>query len=358
MKSGRLARKLLNIMPRRISISAGEPHLWEKLEQMTHIDPAVTGGVREVVLGRRIMKRSEPIPAMFATGFEEIHEIDRGFCAHVADVYMEQDWRMTISSRENNLRFRIAYAGEATYFDRKRRLSGDTLGCSYIIRPAGDSLTATFEGGKQYRYCSLNVTQSYLTQTLGLATDELPKLLLAHWERRESVMGLFPASKASLALASRFFSTNSSSGWRDLEVRAIALDLLRMLFENWRHASPRLRSSMRITPLERAKLSQILELIKENPGGTYTIPTLCRQFQMNPKKLQHGFKRLCGVSIHDFQTELRMEAALAMLRSGNLPIAQIAERCGFSEPTNFTAAFKKHFAVLPKQVRERKTSTP
>lgn len=358
MKSGRLARKLPHIMPRRISISAGEPHLWEKLEQMTHIDPAVTGGVREVVLGRRIMKRSEPIPAMFATGFEEIHEIDRGFCAHVADVYMEQDWRMTISSRENNLRFRIAYAGEATYFDRKRRLSGDTLGCSYIIRPAGDSLTATFEGGTQYRYCSLNVTQSYLTQTLGLANDELPKLLLAHWERRESVMGLFPASKASLALASRFFSTHSSSGWRDLEVRAIALDLLRMLFENWRHASPRLRSSMRITPLERAKLSQILELIKENPGGTYTIPALCRQFQMNRKKLHHGFKRLCGVSIHDFQTELRMEAALAMLRSGSLPIAQIAERCGFSEPTNFTAAFKKHFAVLPKQVRERKASTP
>ena len=38
-------------------------------------------------------------------------------------------------------------------------------------------------------------------------------------------------------------------------------------------------------------------------------------------------------------------------------VAQIAERCGFSEPTNFTAAFKKHFAVLPKQVRERKSNS-
>jgi len=344
-------------MPTRISISAGEPHIWEKLEQMTQIDPSINGGIREVVLGRRIMKRSEPIPPMFAAGFEEIYEIDRGFCAHIADVYMKQAWRLTISSRENNLRFRIAFAGEASYFDRKRRLSDDTLGCSYTIRPAGDSLTATFEGAMQYRYCSLNVTQSYLTQTLGLANDELPKLLLAHWERRESVMGLFPASKASLALATRFFSTRASNGWRDLEVRAIASDLLRMLFENWRHASPHLRSSMRITPLERAKLSQVLELIKENPGGTYTIPALCRQFQMNRKKLHHGFKRLCGVSIHDFQTELRMESALAMLRSSQLSIAQIAERCGFSEPTNFTAAFKKHFAVLPRHVRERAAST-
>ena len=339
-------------MPARITIGASETRLWDKLDQMTQIDPSVGGGITDVVLGRQSLKRSEPIGSMVKSGFEEIYEVDKGFCAHIADAFMAQDWRLTIRSRENNLRFRIVFAGEATYFDRKRRLSDDALGCSYIIRPAGDSLTATFQGGMQYRYCSLNVTQSYLTQTLGLGTDELPNMLLAPWERRESVMGHFPASKASLALAARFFSTRSANGWRDLEVRAIALDLLRMLFENWRHASPRLSSSMRITPLERAKLAQILELIKENPGGTFTIPALCTQFQMNRKKLHHGFKRLCGVSIHDFQTELRMQSALAMLRSSKLSIAQIAERCGFSEPTNFTAAFKKHFAVLPRHVRK------
>jgi AraC family transcriptional activator of pyochelin receptor len=77
---------------------------------------------------------------------------------------------------------------------------------------------------------------------------------------------------------------------------------------------------------------------------------------MNPKKLHYGFKRLCGVSIHDFQTELRMQTALELLRSSRLPVAQIAERAGFSEPTNFTAAFKKHFAVLPSQVREGRAS--
>ena len=74
---------------------------------------------------------------------------------------------------------------------------------------------------------------------------------------------------------------------------------------------------------------------------------------MNRKKLHYGFKRLCGVSIHEFQTELRMQLALDLLRSSQLPIAQVAERAGFTEPTNFTAAFKKHFAVLPKQIREQ-----
>jgi AraC-like DNA-binding protein len=58
-----------------------------------------------------------------------------------------------------------------------------------------------------------------------------------------------------------------------------------------------------------------------------------------------------GVSVHDFQTEVRMQQALKMLQLTRAPIAQVAEKAGFSEPTNFTAAFKKHFAVLPSQIR-------
>jgi AraC-like DNA-binding protein len=352
MKSCPPRDRLGRSMPTKIFISAGDPRSREKLEQMTAIDPSVSGGIDEIVLGRRLLGRSEPIAAMFKSGYEEIHEIAPGFCAHITDAFIEQEWRLTIRSRENNLRFRIAFAGEAAYFDRKHRLSDESLVCSYIIRPAGDALTAKFIGGQQYRYCSLNVTQSYLSDSLGLGSDELPPMLLAHWERREAVMGHFPASKASLAIAQRFFNTRSSNNWRDLEVRAIALDLLRMLFENWRSSSPRSRSSMRITPLERDKLSRIRELVKSDPSAIFTIPALCAQFGLNRKKLHYGFKRLCGLSIHEFQTELRMQTALALLRSSRLSIAQIAERSGFSEPTNFTAAFKKHFAVLPRYVRE------
>jgi AraC-like DNA-binding protein len=348
-------------VPTKICIGPDETRLWDKLDEMTRIDPSVSGGITEIVLGKRIIGRSENIGAVCSSGYEEIHEIAPGFCAHITDSFIAQEWRLTIRSQENNLRFRIAFAGEATYFDRKRqRLSDESLGCSFIIRPAGDSLTAKFGGETQYRYCSLNVTERYLVETLGLTPEELPPMLMSHWDRREAVMGHFPVSRAALSLAGRFFNSKSSNTWWDIEVRAIALDLLRVLFDNWRSASPRMQSSMRITPQEREKLSRIRELVKANPADPFTIPALCNQFRMSRKKLHYGFKRLCGVSIHDFQTELRMQTALELLRSSKLSIAQIAERAGFSEPTNFTAAFKKHYAVLPRQVRENgeKETTP
>jgi AraC-like DNA-binding protein len=301
-----------------------------------------------------VVDRSEPIGPVIRSGYEEIYEIEPGFCVHVADLFAEEEWRLTIRSRENNLRFRIAFAGEATYFDRKSRASDKTLDCSFIVRPAGDALTVKFDGGAQYRYCSLNVTERYLAEAIGLGSDELPPMLLAHWQRRETVIGHFPASRAALAVAGRFFNSRSSSTWREVEVRAIAYDLLRVLFENWRSSRPHLRSKMRITPQERDKLARIRELVKASPDERFTIPALCSEFRMNRKKLHYGFKRLCGVSIHDFQTELRMQLALELLRTSELSIAQVAERAGFSEPTNFTAAFKKHFAVLPSQIRDGK----
>ena len=340
-------------MATKICIGVGEPRFWEKLESMAAMDPSVSGGITEVVLGRRVIDRSEPIGPIIRSGYEEIHEIEPGFCVHVADLFADQDWRLTIRSRENNLRFRIAFAGEATYFDRKSRASDKTLDCSYIVRPADDSLTVKFDGGMQYRYCSLNVSERYLADAVGLGREDLSPLL-SHWQRRETVIGHFRASKAALALAGRFFSSKTAGKWRDVEVRAVAYDLLRVLFENWRYSRPHLRSAMRITPQERDKLARIRELIKASPEERFTIPALCTEFRINRKKLHYGFKRLCGVSIHDFQTELRMQLALELLRTGTLPIAQIAERAGFSEPTNFTAAFKKHFAVLPSQVRDRK----
>lgn len=109
---------------------------------------------------------------------------------------------------------------------------------------------------------------------------------------------------------------------------------------------------MRLTPEERDKLDRIRDLVRQNPAEAYTISSLCTQFRINRKKLHYGFKRLCGVSLYELQTELRMQLAMSLLKSRKLSIAQVAERCGFSEPTNFTAAFKKHYAVLPKQVRE------
>jgi AraC-like DNA-binding protein len=157
-----------------------------------------------------------------------------------------------------------------------------------------------------------------------------------------------------LAEAARFFSIKSSGAWRDLTVRAISYELLQMLFHDWQHARPRARSSIRITPTDRHRLDKIRDRIEKDPAATITLAALCAQTKMSRNKLHFGFKQQFGASIHDYQTELRMRLAFKLVESTTLPIGEIAERTGHSEATNFTAAFKKHFAVLPRDVRQLK----
>jgi AraC-like DNA-binding protein len=338
-------------MPALILIAPGQTDLWRNLGEIQKIDPTISGGIDCIVYGRTRQRRGTPIPTLFSSGYEEIHEIEPGLCAHITDAVIDQDWRLTATGGDYSLRFRIAFAGEAGYEAPKSRVSDESARCSFMIRPPGEPVTASFKGGVAYRYCSLSMTQSYLRQELELAEEELPSILLSSWSRGETVMGHFPMSKSALTHAGRFFNMRYSRGWHKLAVRALALDLLRILMHDWQHARPESRMSIRITQPERARLLKIRDQIDADPAAPITLAALCTQARMNRNKLHFGFKQQFGASIHEYQTELRMRTAWRLLETTDLPIAAIAERTGYEEPTNFTAAFKKHFAVLPREVR-------
>ena len=337
----------------KVTITVGEVDIWEKLAAIQKIDPAVSGGIDSVVLGRLPQVRGKPIEGLVTSGYEEIHQIEPGFCVHITDSVIGQDWRLTATSVDYTLRLRVAFAGEAGYVARGEHVSDESTRCSFIIRPPGEALTASFKGDTAYRYCSLSLTRDYLHESLGLADADLPDTLTTYWPRHEIVMGHFPMSKQSLTQASRFFNIRLPEAWHDLTVRTVALDLLRMLFDDWRGAQSQSRTSIRLSRAERAKLGKIREQIAAEPAAPITLTRLCARAKMNRNKLHFGFKQQFGVSIHEYQTEQRMQAALTLLQTTDLPIAQVAERSGYGEPTNFTAAFKKHFDSLPREVRAR-----
>jgi AraC-like DNA-binding protein len=124
-----------------------------------------------------------------------------------------------------------------------------------------------------------------------------------------------------------------------------------MLFRDWRAARTHMRRSIRITPSERARLLRLREQIDADPAARLTLTTLTARAKLNRNKLHYGFKQCFGISLHEYQTERRMHTALKLLQETGLAISDVAARVGFDEPTNFTAAFKRYFAVLPSDAR-------
>lgn len=73
---------------------------------------------------------------------------------------------------------------------------------------------------------------------------------------------------------------------------------------------------------------------------------------MSARQLTRAFRTSRGVSLGEFQLQLRLEAAKRAL-AGSDSIKSISYSLGFSSPSRFAAAFRRSFAITPMQFRQR-----
>jgi len=72
----------------------------------------------------------------------------------------------------------------------------------------------------------------------------------------------------------------------------------------------------------------LLDHLAENP----TLEVLAEIAHSSPRNLTRLFRQHTGVSINDFSTKIRTEAARTLVATSNLTRQAIAERCGFRDP--------------------------
>lgn len=78
-----------------------------------------------------------------------------------------------------------------------------------------------------------------------------------------------------------------------------------------------------------------------------SIRELSRQFGTNERKLKEGFRHFFHNSIYQFYQEERLKRAHLLIQRREMPLAEIAELCGFSNYPSFCRAFRKHFGFAP-----------
>lgn len=110
-------------------------------------------------------------------------------------------------------------------------------------------------------------------------------------------------------------------------------------------------SSCRVTDLDIRCLRRARTILQERYSAPPTIEALAREVGMGTTKLKNGFKCLFGTTICQFTNEIRMERARELLLKPDMAISLVAEMLGYEYQNSFTAAFRRHFSVLPKDYR-------
>lgn len=92
--------------------------------------------------------------------------------------------------------------------------------------------------------------------------------------------------------------------------------------------------------------------ITNNPGRSSTLELVADALGYSPRTLRRHLQQ-AGLSFSELRNDVRRSLAMRYLKDWSLDIADIAERLGYSDPANFTKAFRGWCGVTPGQYRRQ-----
>lgn len=99
---------------------------------------------------------------------------------------------------------------------------------------------------------------------------------------------------------------------------------------------------------------QVFEYIQQNYSKDFSLKDLAKKvFYMNPSYLSYLIRKKTGKTYSSLLKEIRIAHAKELLLDSHLPITEIATLCGYNDPSQFIAIFKKETGMTPRRFREQ-----
>lgn len=92
--------------------------------------------------------------------------------------------------------------------------------------------------------------------------------------------------------------------------------------------------------------------INRNIGKKLTVDIICSAFSCSRSTLMKCFRRDCGVTVNEYIASRRIDIAKELLQYSELPVSEIASKCGFSDQLYFSRVFSSRVGVPPTVFRK------
>ncbi|MFZ6741652.1 helix-turn-helix transcriptional regulator [Undibacterium sp. JH2W] len=230
---------------------------------------------------------------------EHVHT-ETSFCLVIAGSYQE------------NIRSRVS-----------EHVRGDLLVCPSAT-PHAQLIGA--KGARKLIFTASQIAQDYLTER-GIKLDQAPCL----------------RSEKFLQLGSRLLSElRNEDAYTALAREGLALELI-ALFAREKECTGQTR--------EPAWLKSARDYIHDKCEQSISLEHIASEVHHHPVHLAREFKRYYGMTIGEYQRQIRVELAARLLKEGKLPLSEIALACGFASHANLCRSFKAAYAMTPSQYR-------
>ncbi len=99
------------------------------------------------------------------------------------------------------------------------------------------------------------------------------------------------------------------------------------------------------------RIRRLLSALDQQYRDPPSIEQLADTVGLSASRLSHLFREEVGMSVQSYVLERRLVMAAMLIVQTDERISQIAYRVGFSDVSNFNHAFKRRFAMSPREYR-------
>jgi len=133
--------------------------------------------------------------------------------------------------------------------------------------------------------------------------------------------------------------------FRDWALAARAQDLLLEFLAR----TPAGDTGTALPPGVDARIRAAEEILRQNLAEPPALSELARRAGLSETSLKRGFRRVFDGTVFGHLRRLRVQKARTLIEAGDCTVLEAATQVGYSNPSNFSAAFRREFGVNPKQ---------
>ena len=103
--------------------------------------------------------------------------------------------------------------------------------------------------------------------------------------------------------------------------------------------------------LSERQLARVRELLEERLGEPVPLADMAAAAGLSVSHFSRQFKARVGQAPHQYLLRMRLDAAVRLLRGRTMPIAAVADSCGFTHQEHLTRVMRRQLRTTPAAVR-------
>lgn len=285
-----------------------------------------------------------------ANGYWDVLSLSDDILTYIVDNEYVSDFSLPYVSQKDHMVFRFALHGDMVIkSDRDQNIVLNGAGVTYFSSPEKVRTEINYGKGSSHKMITLYVSREKLRELWRTPNSDNSNRLFNADGLGGCNLALIPEIRN---IVIDIFSTQFFGPLRQVYVKAKINELLCHTLRYISTISNDVPSSI-ISTRDQEKVREAFELLNENYIHPPHIDILSRRVGLNRTVLRKYFKTIYGQTISEFCMVKRMVEARSKLLHSEMNITQLSQYLGYDHPANFTTAFKRHFGILPKDLRQR-----